>query len=215
MNLKFLPYLLCILPVAANATIPYRSELIRDLSDEGSANDSESFARERRFYIGGGYNFSMWQNGADELVSVVGKNTSSFEGSIGVRVYDTFRLEANYYKLKADWDAFSISGNTLFVNAIFDARIDSAYRLFHKQVLVPYVGFGAGMSSNSVNNNVTMENKVSPVLSALVGVGIEMGDRFTLDLGYRYLFMSSPKFSVIENFTPSANQLRIGARVNF
>ncbi|MBN1324818.1 MAG: outer membrane beta-barrel protein [Alphaproteobacteria bacterium] len=215
MNLRFLPYFFCFLPYAASAAMPYRSEQIKNYPEQmAGENDSESFARERRFYIGGNYNFSMWQNGADDMVSITGNNNTSFEGVIGVRLYDTFRLEANYYNLKADWDAFSISGNTAFVNAIFDARIDSMYRIFHKQVFVPYVGFGAGLSWNSVEG-AAIEDKISPAVSALVGIGIEMGSRFTLDLGYRYLYMFSPKFDVIENFSPSANQFRIGARINF
>lgn len=215
MNFKFVPYLFCFLPFTANAAMPYISEQVNSYSEQqNDKNDSQAFARERRFYVGGGYNFSMWQSGADDTVSISGKNTSSFEGMVGVRFTDTFRLEANYYNLKADWDAFSISGNTFFVNALFDARIDSMYRFFRKQVFVPYVGFGAGLSWNSIDG-ANVENKITQGVSALAGIGIEMGDIFTLDLGYRYFYMFSPKFDVIENFSPIAHQFRIGARINF
>ena len=215
MNFKILPVLFCLLPVTANAVMPYRSEQVKGYPEiKSGASDSQSFARERRFYGGIGYNFSMWQDAADDIVSIQGDSSSSFEGVLGVRLYDTFRLEANYYNMRGNWDAFSISGSTAFVNAIFDARIDSLYRVFRKQVFVPYVGFGAGVSWTSVEG-ATIENKITPAAAALVGVGIEMGSRFTLDLGYRYFFMFSPNFDVISDFNPTANQLRLGARINF
>ncbi|HNY25716.1 MAG TPA: outer membrane beta-barrel protein [Alphaproteobacteria bacterium] len=215
MKLRLLPILICLLPFATNAAIPYRSEKVGNTPDKTLGGDSEYLARQYRVYVGGSYNLSMWQNGADDTVSVTGKNTSSFEGVIGLHIYDTFRLEANYYKMKADWNAFKMSGDTVFVNAIFDARIDNLYRVFHSQVLVPYVGFGAGMSWNTVDDNVTIENKISPAMAALAGIGIEMGDRFALDFGYRYFYLFSPNFNLIKNFDPTAHQFRIGMRVNF
>lgn len=216
MKMKLLTYILCCMPFAANAAIPYSVEQIgtSEQSVVTDKNDSEAFARHRRFYVGGAYNYSMWQDGSDAAVLVKGKDTSSFEAMAGIRVYDTFRLEANYIKTDAEYDAFSLSGNVAMVNALFDARIDSIYRLFRKQRLVPYVGFGAGVAWNSADG-VDIDNKMTPVAAALAGLGIELGDRFALDVGYRYMYMFTPKFSVIENFAPVAHQFRAGVRVNF
>jgi opacity protein-like surface antigen len=216
MKNKILVSLLCLLPCAANAAIPYRVEQTKTPVDveDGALNDPEAFARIRRFYIGAGCNFSMWQGGADDAVKVSGKNKSSIEASLGVRLYDTFRLEANYYKLAADWNAFRLTGDTVFVNAVFDARIDSLYRLFRRQMLVPYVGFGAGLSWNSVEDT-TIDNKISPTAAALAGLGIEIGDRLAFDFGYRYVYLFSPGFEAIEDFAPTAHQFRAGVRVNF
>lgn len=215
MKAKILFGLLCVLPTAVNAAIPYRVEQIdMPVQVEVSENDTESFAREHRFYIGGFYNFSMWNDGNDGLVNVNGKNSSGFEVVAGVRPYDIFRLEANYARLSGKWNAFEMNSDVAMMNAIFDARIDSLYRLFYKQRLVPYVGLGAGVAWNSVDN-ITIENKITPVASFMAGLGVELGQYFTLDFGYRYFYMFTPKFSYIEDFAPIAHQFRIGARVNF
>lgn len=214
---KILVSLLCLAPMVAHAAIPYRVEQTRTPDSKlaaGTTNDDEAFARVRRFYVGGAYNFSMWNDGADDFVSVSGKNTSGFEAMVGVRIYDTFRVEANYVRLDAEWDAFSLESNTILVNAIWDARIDSLYRVFRKQMIVPYVGIGAGISMNS-SDDAKMDNKNTPVAAAMAGLGIELGDRFTIDVGYRYMYMFTPKFDVIEDFAPTAHQFRAGVRVNF
>jgi opacity protein-like surface antigen len=143
----------------------------------------------------------------------LGQNTSGFDATIGVRIYDTFRLEASYVNLRADYDAFELTGNTAFLNAIFDARMDSIYRLFHSQRIIPYVGFGAGLSWNSAS--VTIENKITPAAAALAGFGVELGDRFALDFGYKYIYVFAPKFEVIPGLNPNAHMFRAGFRFNF
>ncbi len=216
MKAKILFSLMCILPIAANAAIPYRTELIKSPApDAPSGHDAEAFARLRRFYVGGAYNFSMWQNYTDDAgVHVSGKNTSSFDAMAGIRLYDIFRLEANYIHAQAKYNAFKLTGDIAMVNAIFDARIDNIYRLFRKQKLVPYVGIGSGISWNSADN-AHIDNKITPVAAAMAGVGVELGDRFTLDFGYRYIYMFTPKFDTISDLAPTAHQFRAGARINF
>ena len=84
MKNKILFSLLCILPMTANAAIPYRVEQINMPPEESvSGYDAEAFARDYRFYVGGMYTFSMWDNGADDAVSISGKNTSSSPTSFG------------------------------------------------------------------------------------------------------------------------------------
>ena len=216
MNAKYLlATLVCLAPNIAAAAIPYRAQQNRMPAPETpTGHDAEAFARLHRFYIGGMYNFSAWQNASDDNIHTEGKNTSSFEGVVGVRVYDTFRIEANYVRTRAEWDAFSLTGNTGFINAIFDARIDNIYRLFYNQRLVPYVGAGAGLSWNTVDD-AHIDDKITPAVAALAGLGIELGDWFTIDLGYRYTYMFTPKFDVISDLAPTAHQFRAGVRVNF
>ena len=205
---------MCMMPMVANAAIPYRTEQVNMPVDTTPVNDDQALARLRRFYVGGAYDFSMWNNGADDTVGISGKNTSSFEAVVGMRVTDIFRLDANYIRTSAKWDAFDMTGDTAMINAYFDARIDSMYRLFYRQRMVPYVGVGAGVSWNSADG-AKIENKISPVISAMAGLGVELGEHFALDLGYRYMYMFSPEFDVISDFAPVAHQFRLGARVHF
>lgn len=215
MKKLFFMTVLTVMPMVANAAIPYRVEQVNTpVVESESGHDAQAFARVRRFYVGGAYNFSMWANGADDVVHIDGKNTSSFEVVAGVRPFDIFRIEANYIRTSAKWNAFDLTGDTAMLNFILDARIDNIYRLFYSQRLVPYVGIGGGVSWNSVDGT-SVQDKISPVVSAMAGLGIELGDRFTLDFGYRYMYMFSPKFEYIADFAPTAHQFRIGARVNF
>ncbi len=214
MKSKILFSIMCMMPMMANAAIPYRTEQVNMPVDTTPVNDDQALARLRRFYVGGAYDFSMWNNGADDTVGISGKNTSSFEAVVGMRVTDIFRLDANYIRTSAKWDAFDMTGDTAMINAYFDARIDSMYRLFYRQRMVPYVGVGAGVSWNSADG-AKIENKISPVISAMAGLGVELGEHFALDLGYRYMYMFSPEFDVISDFAPVAHQFRLGARVHF
>ena len=214
MKSKILFSIMCMMPMVANAAIPYRTEQVNMPVDTTPVNYDQALARLRRFYVGGAYDFSMWNNGADDTVGISGKNTSSFEAVVGMRVTDIFRLDANYIRTSAKWDAFDMTGDTAMINAYFDARIDSMYRLFYRQRMVPYVGVGAGVSWNSADG-AKIENKISPVISAMAGLGVELGEHFALDLGYRYMYMFSPEFDVISDFAPVAHQFRLGARVHF
>lgn len=211
MKFKILLLVPFILPAVADAAFPYRVEQLR-LPDR----HAEEFSDINRFYIGGGYDFSMWQNYTDEHdVSINGKNSSSFEAVVGYRIYDTFRIEANYVRTDAKWNAFSFSGDTVFLNAIWDARIDSIYRLFRSQMLVPYVGFGAGLSWNSANDGVHLDDKISLVAAALAGISVEFNKIFALDFGYRYFYMFNPGTDVVSDLNPTAHQFRVGARISF
>ncbi len=206
----------CLMPAIAEAAIPYRAQQNRMPAPTApDGRDAEAFARQHRFYVGGMYDFSMWNSYTDDRnVHAGGKNTSSFEAVAGVRVSDTFRLEANYIRTRAKWNGFSLDGNTGFINAFIDARIDNLYRLFYHQRLVPYIGAGAGLSWNSVND-AHIDNKITPAVAAMAGLGLELGEYFTIDAGYRYLYMFTPKFDVVKDLAPIAHQFRIGARVNF
>ncbi len=191
--------------------VPYRVEATGEsMAAQSGKNDSEALARVRRFYVGGFYNFSTWSDLGNGTVKFKGENKGGLEAVAGVRVYDTFRLEANYYNLEAAWDSgFEMSGNTFMLNAIFDARMDSIYRMFKTQKLVPYVGVGAGFSMNEATG---LEDWTSPVASVLAGLGIELGDRVAFDVGYRYMYVfESGEFDT----GLGAHQFRGGIRVSF
>lgn len=217
MKARYILPLLCTLPMAANAAIPYRVEQTRmPIPETPTGLDNEAYARMRRFYVGGMYNFSMWQNFTDDTdISISGKNTSSFEGFAGLRIYDTFRMELNYVRTNAEWNNMSFSGDTFMVNAIWDARIDNIYRIFRSQMIVPYVGLGAGLSWNSADDGVVLDKKIAPVASALAGISVEFSSIFALDFGYRYFYMFNPGTDVITDLNPSAHQFRVGARISF
>jgi len=216
MKAKILFGALCLVTSVANAAIPYRVEQVKMPAPQTPTGlDDEALARKHRFYIGGAYNFAMWQNYTDENnVHVDGKNSSGFEAYAGIRLYDTFRIEGNYIHTAAKYNAFELTSDVAMVNAIFDARIDNIYRLFRTQRLVPYVGLGAGVSFNN-GDDVHIDNKMTPVAAALAGVGVELGEQFALDFGYRYFYMFTPKFDVISDLAPASHQFRVGARVNF
>lgn len=212
---QFLFALLALFPMTALGAIPYRVEQIRDTNVGHTGNDNQSFARDHRFYIGAAYDFSMWGNGDDGKMHINGKNTSAFDISAGFRPCDTMRIEANYTHTNAKWNAFSMDGGTAFINALVDARIDSLYRIFRKQTLVPYVGIGGGLSWNSADDGVHIDHKISPVAAALAGITVEMGEWFAVDFGYRYFYMFTPHFDIISDYAPTAHQFRAGIRVNF
>lgn len=206
---------LMLAPVTAMASIPYRVEQTgTPVYQVPFGNDVEALAREHRFYLGGYYNYSIFSDENDGLVSINAKNTSNFEAVAGVRVFDTFRIELNYIRSSAEWDAFKITSDVGLVNAIIDARIDSMYRYFRSQMIVPYVGVGGGLAWNSAQD-VTLGKKISPVAAALAGIAVEFGNHFTLDFGYRYMYMFSPDVDMISDFNPIAHQFRAGVRINF
>ena len=216
MKINLLIGALCLMATTANAAIPYRVRQVVTSPDEyPDGNDNEAFAREHRFYVGGMYDFSMWQSYTDKNDKRFGgKNTSTFDIVAGCRVYDTFRIEANYTRTRAKIGDISLDGNTVFLNAFVDARIDSMYRLFRSQHIVPYVGAGVGLSGNKVDG-AKIDDKISPAAAVMAGVGFELGESFTVDAGYRYMYMFTPKFDVIDDLAPTAHQFRVGARINF
>ena len=213
---KFLLSALVMCPTVANAAMVYRVEhTTRPVMQNEYGADNRAFARGHRFYVGGMYNFSMWDSFTDDNdLYLGGKNANSFEVVAGVRPYDIFRVELNYIHNDARWSDFSIKGETAMVNALFDARINSLYRLFYRQRLVPYVGAGGGAMWVR-SDDADLGRKVVPAVAALAGIGAELGDWFTLDFGYRYFYSFSPKVDGVSGLNPSAHQFRVGVRVNF
>ena len=57
---KFLICLLCVLPMHAGATVLYRVQT--DVVPTDSVAKNDTFASRHRFYVGGMYDISFWQN---------------------------------------------------------------------------------------------------------------------------------------------------------
>lgn len=205
---KLLICLLCVLPMHAGAEVLYRVQKTGMPVDSVKSNDT--FASNYRFYVGGMYDLSFWQNDS----GISGKTSSGFDAVAGFRLYDTFRIEADYMNTQAKWEEGALKTNTIFVNALIDARIDNLYRFFYKQTLVPYVGAGIGMTWVD-SDDTKLENDSVASLVALAGVGIELSEHVALDLGYRYVYMFKPKPEILPDLRPRAHQLRAGLRVNF
>lgn len=119
----------------------------------------------------------------------------------------------------------SIRSTTLMFNAYYDLGKMSGF--------VPYVGAGVGVSRNQMDgvyftgnpaliNTIEGKDTYSLAWSLMAGVGYQVSDRITLDLGYRYLDMGSARSGTIDSagFTNpvvriddiSAHELKIGLR---
>ncbi len=211
MKAKILITALCCLPMMANAAIPYRAQHVSSSADSDSLSGPE-----HRFYIGGAYDFSMWQNYTDDNgISISGKNTSGFDAFLGLRISDVWRIEANYIHTDARWNQFSIQSDSAMINAIIDARIDGIYNILYNQMIVPYVGIGVGATWMDTDTGVSLEHKIVPTFAAMAGIGIEFNPIFALDFGYRYIYMNNPDINGLNDFNPSGHQFRAGARISF
>ena len=210
---KILLCLFCLVPIAANAEITYRVQKTWEARGEDAARDV--YASKHRFYAGAMYNFSIWQDyTSDDNITAKGKDTSGFDVLLGIRWFDTFRIEADYFTTRARWNSISVDTNTAFLNLIVDARIDSLYRMFYKQKLIPYIGAGVGATWTNGKDTVVNNDTVAS-FAVLAGLGIEFNDWFTLDIGYRYMYVSKPGIEGFRDLAPNANQVRVGARINF
>ena len=209
---KFLICILCIIPMHAGATVLYHAQKAGTPNDSGVVRDT--FSSRHRFYVGGMYDFSFWQKETGDAVVVDGKTSSGFDVVAGFRICDTFRIETDYMNTRAKWDEFGIKTNTVFMNALVDARVGDAYGFFYNQTFVPYVGAGVGMTWID-DKDVSVERDTVASLAAMAGVAIEMGEHFALDLGYRYVYMFKPNAEILPDLHPRAHQVRAGLRINF
>ena len=202
---RFLFFTFCLFIINfAKADVTYTSEI----KGEKKINNSKVLAENRPFYISGFYNLNFWQDKSDKNIEIKGNQTKSFDFAVGHRMYDTFRLEANYSQINAEYNKLSFSNNSLILNLIFDARVDSVYRIFKRQLLMPYIGFGFGTSWGDVKSNF--------IALGLLGISVELEDFIHLDFGYKYTFLSSiNNLEDYEKISPISNGIRAGIRVNF
>ena len=207
---KLLILLLCIMPTYAGAEVLYTVQG----TIEENVEQYNTYAARNRFYVGGAYNFSLWQDYIEDTILANGKESFGFDAIFGIRATDIFRIEGNYMYTRAKFDEFSIRTNTALVNAIIDARIDAPYRFFYNQHLVPYIGAGGGLTWVK-GIDVSLGKELVPVANVMAGLGIEFDEFLTVDLGYRYIYMFGPGVETMPDFVPRAHQFRAGLRMNF
>jgi opacity protein-like surface antigen len=122
----------------------------------------------------------------------------------------------------------SVESTTLMFNGYYDiARLDR---------FTPYVGAGVGLAYNklggvsftgnpALTNVIEGDSKWSLAWSLMAGVGIQITERTTLDIGYRYLDMGKAESGTLDNlgFTNpkvriddlAAHEFKIGLRFAF
>jgi opacity protein-like surface antigen len=124
----------------------------------------------------------------------------------------------------------SVSTTTLMFNGYYDlGRFDR---------FTPYVGAGVGVAYNKTDevyftgnpfltNRIEGDSRWSLAWALMAGVGMQLTDRITLDLGYRYLDMGKAQSGHYDDFTPpqwnprvriddlAAHEFKIGLRFGF
>jgi opacity protein-like surface antigen len=102
-----------------------------------------------------------------------------------------------------------VKSYTLMFNGYYDL---GSYRGF-----VPYVGAGVGLAHNQMDavsftalpNVIGGDDRWSLAWSLMTGVGYQVSDRVTLDLGYRYIDMGKAQSGTIDNLGFSNPRVRI------
>ena len=100
----------------------------------------------------------------------------------------------------------------------------------------PYVGAGVGLAYNktggvsftgnpALDNVIEGDNRWSLAWSLMAGVGVQLTERTTLDIGYRYLDMGKAESGIIDNLgfvNPkvriddlAAHEFKVGLRFAF
>ena len=122
----------------------------------------------------------------------------------------------------------AVTTHTLMFNGYYDLGNFSGF--------VPYVGAGVGFAFNKVDevyftgnpfltNRIFGDERWSLAWSLMAGVGYQITDRITLDVGYRYLDMGKAESGTIDNagFTNpkvridelAAHEVKVGLRFAF
>ena len=147
------------------------------------------------FYLRGdlGWSFLDWGGGDDDNALAVG-------GGAGYRFNDNLRTDlrldwAGDYEVAPDAD---LSVTTVLGNLYFDMANDTMF--------TPYLGAGAGYGWTS-NDGGGDDDGVAFALMA--GVGIDMTDNITLDLGYRF------RDVMVSGSDPMEHQILGGVRIGF
>jgi opacity protein-like surface antigen len=106
----------------------------------------------------------------------------------------------------------SVTTTTLMFNGYYDiARFDR---------ITPYVGAGVGLAYNktggvsftgnpALTNVIEGDNRWSLAWSLMAGVGIQLTERTTLDIGYRYLDMGKAESGTLDNLGFQNPKVRI------
>ncbi len=100
-----------------------------------------------------------------------------------------FRLEVEGLYTSNDidgTDATSVNTYGGFVNAYFDFPTETAFK--------PYIGVGVGYGETQVDIRDSEADEAGMMYQAKAGVGYELSETTTLDVGYRYLNATDAEF---------------------
>ncbi len=147
------------------------------------------------FYLRGdlGWSFLDWADGDEDSALAVG-------GGVGYRFNDNLRTD-----LRLDWagdyevaPGADLSVTTVLGNLYFDMANDTMF--------TPYLGAGAGYGWTS---NSGGDDDDGAAFALMAGVGIDMTENITLDLGYRF------RDVMVSGSDPMEHQILGGVRIGF
>lgn len=140
-----------------------------------------------------GWSFLEWAGGDDDSAFAVG-------GGVGYRFSDNMRADvrldyAGEYEVAPGAD---MSITTVLGNLYFDVPTGTAF--------TPYVGAGLGYGWASIDN---ANDKDGLAYGLMAGVGVDLSDNLTIDLGYRL------RDVVTSGSDPMDHQILTGFRFEF
>ncbi len=205
------------------------------------------------FYVGASYVYSMLSGDSlytesefagNSGVRISNQGTSNFDVSMGVSVINNLRLELSYVSsggknlsiyepLSNETYVGKFESDILFANIYLDGLFREYYQSFEDQILVPYIGIGAGYAWNKLDGvgGVTVNSGLSDdqsfAFNAMAGFGVSLNKYMMLDLGYRLVMMDKVDITIdttdpigvgtvtIKDFRPMFHQVRAGMRLMF
>ena len=114
------------------------------------------------------------------------------------KFYDDGAITKNSPEIKA-------GAQTFFVNAYYDIELSAP--------VTPYVGFGLGMASLTIDNGDS-QSETGFAWNIGLGAAYKLTDLMTLDLGYRYADFGKPEFEFGQKTDVKANahEMLLGLR---
>ncbi|WP_164928712.1 outer membrane protein [Gloeobacter violaceus] len=153
-------------------------------------------------------------------------------GAIGYGINNGFRIEGEFAYSSFDVSSLVFQGNTSAGRGDIDTYsglVNIYYDLLFPEItdiVSPYIGAGAGVSSISANNitapGFTTVNGSSTVFAYQfkAGLGFRLGSSATILLGYRYFATAAPGFTdnlgtSLTTDSPNIHNVELGFRFSF
>ena len=149
-------------------------------------------------------------------------DTGAIDWGVGCRVTDNLRVEFNMgYRFQAGLvDGFNsldadVSSFTGMVNAWWDIVDVGGWK--------PYVGGGIGVAAHTIESRLPAGSdgtKTDPQLTWQIGagIGIDVTENLTLDIGYRFTDLGRPQSDGDQHFYVDdfySHEFRVGLRYDF
>ena len=127
------------------------------------------------------------------------------EAELGYKSADLDKATVLGYSLTAS-DGEKISVLSLMANGYIDFDASPAVK--------PYLMGGIGMANITLEDNTDDLDDTVFAYQVGLGLGFALNDRFTLDLGYRYMGTADPTFDGVD-VTYASHNVLAGLRFNF